>query len=448
MADNVTLNSATVAGGKTIASEDIAGVQFQRVKLALGATGADLGDVSNVNPLTVQMGGASVGAFGDLITAENFPLVQLDFVYGINTQTGVSAVLNTGVADTNNSRLRLQTGTNSAGSAIFMSKRTAKYRAGQGMTVRFTSVFTTGAANSTQINGFGSATNGYFFGYNGSTFGVLHRNNGSDTWVAQSSWNGDKCNGAGVSAFTINPTLGNVFQIRYPYLGYGVITFWILNPTTGTWILCHTIQYPNTSATTQLSNPNLTYYAQVLNSGNTSNLTLYVGSVAALLTGQRSFVSNPRWAADASKAVTAAGGETAVLSIKNCTTYNTVTNRSLIRLASIAVGGQTSNTVVTIRLRVGATLGGSPAYTTIDGTTADNGVTITAGNSIASKDTAATTAAGGMYVFNLTMNGAGTVFYDLTAQDIFISPAEILTVSAQVGANATVAVGLNWNEDI
>jgi len=49
MADNTLLNVGT--GGDTIASDDIAGVKFQRVKLIHGNDGVNDGDVSTTNPL-------------------------------------------------------------------------------------------------------------------------------------------------------------------------------------------------------------------------------------------------------------------------------------------------------------------------------------------------------------------------------------------------------------
>ena len=447
MTSNVILNAPTVGGGQTVATEDISGVQFQRVKLAMGASGQDLGDVSGTNPMVVEMGGASVTAFGDLITAENTPLVQMDFVYGINTQTGVTTIVGTGVADTSASRLRLQTGTGATGSAIFTSRKTAKYRAGQGMTARFTKVFTTGAPNSQQYAGFGTAADGYFIGFNGADFGILHRNAGADTWVLQGSWNGDKCNGTGPSAFTIDPTMGNVYQIRYPYLGYGVITFWVLNPATGRWLLAHVIQYPNTSTAVQISNPNLNYYDAVVNAGNTSNLISYTGSVAALLSGVRSFTGNPKWAYDNNKSTITA--ETNLFSLKNATTYNGVVNRGLLRLNSLSLAHAGAITSLGVcRLRINATLGGTATYAAINGTTADNGVTITAGNSITSANTIHTTATGGSYIFNLTVAGDSNAVIDLTPYDLYVAPGEILTVSAFSSASATMGACLGWTEDI
>lgn len=51
MADNTLLNAGT--GGDNIATDDIGGVKFQRMKLIHGADGTNDGDVSRANPLPV-----------------------------------------------------------------------------------------------------------------------------------------------------------------------------------------------------------------------------------------------------------------------------------------------------------------------------------------------------------------------------------------------------------
>lgn len=61
MADNVETNAGT--GGAVVASDDIAGVQFQRVKIVVGADGVNDGDVASGNPLPVaQATAASLNA--------------------------------------------------------------------------------------------------------------------------------------------------------------------------------------------------------------------------------------------------------------------------------------------------------------------------------------------------------------------------------------------------
>jgi len=52
MADNVELNPGS--GGAVVATDEIGGAQYQRVKLTLGANGVNDGDVSSANPLPIQ----------------------------------------------------------------------------------------------------------------------------------------------------------------------------------------------------------------------------------------------------------------------------------------------------------------------------------------------------------------------------------------------------------
>jgi len=55
--DNTILS--TGSGGDTIATDDIAGIKFQRVKLVEGADGVNDGDISSANPLPVEQIGAT-----------------------------------------------------------------------------------------------------------------------------------------------------------------------------------------------------------------------------------------------------------------------------------------------------------------------------------------------------------------------------------------------------
>ena len=54
MADNVSVNTSTPGTPAVIASDDISGTQFQRIKLTLGADGVNDGDVSATNPIPVN----------------------------------------------------------------------------------------------------------------------------------------------------------------------------------------------------------------------------------------------------------------------------------------------------------------------------------------------------------------------------------------------------------
>ena len=85
----------------------------------------------------------------------------------------------------------------------------------------------------------------------------------TDTFIPQSTWNGDKLNGSGASGVTLNPTKGNVFQIGIQYLGFGVVTFQVevcpSNSNDAQFVTVHTIKFPNTQTTTNVSQPSFPF---------------------------------------------------------------------------------------------------------------------------------------------------------------------------------------------
>jgi len=94
MADNTTLNSGS--GGDTIATDDIAGVKHQRVKIEYGVDGSAT-DVSDTNPLPIDDAGGSLTVDGtvtaELSATDNAVLDQLELntSYGDSTGGGTEA---------------------------------------------------------------------------------------------------------------------------------------------------------------------------------------------------------------------------------------------------------------------------------------------------------------------------------------------------------------------
>ena len=406
-----------------------------------------------INTPTVDLSPGNESAFGVLETGELTPVLQMDFIYGINIQVGktnISGLTGGGTVDTLNNRLRLQSGTNTAGFAVYQSYRAAKYRAGQGIVARWTSVFGQPVINNLQEMGAGNESDGYMFGYwtNGQ-FGIIYRSWGTNLFIPQTSWNGDKSDGTGASGFTLAPTNGNVYMVKYPFLGYGNILFFIEDGSAG-FVNVHTILYANTSTNIQISNPNLSFWARSINSGSQSNVIVYSGSVGFFLSGTRSFISNPKWCA--SSGLVAVTAETNILSIQNCSSYNGVTNRSQIRINSIGISSTFTGVggVVTINLRTPVTFGAAQTFTTINGTTANNGTNITAGNSIASQSTTLSSVAGNK-IFTIVGSGANNTsqnqVLDMTPYDIYIAPGDTLSISAS-GTSSSVIVSVTWTEDI
>ena len=85
MADNTTLNTGT--GGDVIASDDIGGVKYQRVKLIHGADGINSGDVSNVNPFPTTVTSAlpaGTNTIGNVLVTPDVGVVST-----VNSSTSV-----------------------------------------------------------------------------------------------------------------------------------------------------------------------------------------------------------------------------------------------------------------------------------------------------------------------------------------------------------------------
>lgn len=440
--DTQTHLAAITASGTTTLTA-IAGTGGVDPALPIGM--AATGNVAITNEPTVILPHANLGPFGDLEVMELTPVCHLSFVTGTRSQLLTTSTANSATVDTNAGRLRLQSGTNSAGSAIAYSARPVSYRPGQGVVARFTALFTAGAADSIQIAGMGNSSDGYFFGYNGATFGISRRQGGTHTWVAQAAWNGDVCDGNGASGFDLDPSKGVPLMIKYPFLGYGNIRFYVQNPATSLWILVHTIRYANSSADLQIDNPCLSFYAQSINAGAVSNQTLLIGSVGVFIDGPRVFLG-PQFSTDNSKASITT--ETNVLTLRSATTVNGATNRGLIRVRQISVFTDANSGNATFRLRKNTTLGGTPSFAAISGTTADAGVTLTSAQSVASRDTAGTTTTGGDVIWTVVVFNDSTGIIDLTSQDIWIAPGETLTISGTATASATLGAAINWSEDV
>ena len=112
-----------------------------------------------------------------MLVAEKTPIVQLVSTYGITDRTDTTVVA-TGTTGKDNSGFFVSTGATAGASAAIRSHRHTSYHAGQGVEGDFTALFTAGVANSIQFAGLYTATDGAGFGYDGISYGVLHRHGG------------------------------------------------------------------------------------------------------------------------------------------------------------------------------------------------------------------------------------------------------------------------------
>ena len=472
-------------------------------------------------------------AFGEQAVSELTPVVQVQFPYNINTDIWEIRD-NNGTASVVSNMANLSTGAAANQSSTILTRVPVKYNPGQGAIVRGTPLYTTGAANSTQYWGIGNTTDGYFFGFNGTAFGILRRQGGkpetqrltvttgsshaenititlnsvadatvavtntadvtltaneiaahdysdvgegweahsmgdrvfftsysdgakagtytlsgatsavgtfaqslagvaaTETVVAQTAWSEDVMDGTGPSGVTLDPTKGNVYQIRYQWLGFGAVEFSIEKPSTGALVLVHRIEYANANTVPSVDNPTLPLYASARNTSNTSDIVLQVGSMGGFVEGRAPTQGLPH-----SLSVEASGigtTETPVMTIHNHDIYQSTVNRvrGMFTLASAAVEGTQPSTV---RIRKNATLTGA-SFSALD-----------VNASVMHVDTAATAVSGGTIVFSESVEKIGSVSIDLEKLGIDLVPPEFLTLSIEASAATVETVStLNWQE--
>jgi len=376
-----------------------------------------------------------VTAFGDLRVAELTPKVHLTFPYNINTDIVDTTVANGGTVTAADSMAVVQTSAATNGEAEFSSRRVLTYRSGLGGMVRFTALFTTGVASSTQYIGVGDETDGFFFGYDGITFGILRRQDGVEFWEPQTSWNVDVMDGndgaANPSNVPLDTTKINVFQINYQWLGAGQIEFSVEDPNTGLFVPVHRIKYANANTIPSIYNANLPLHAHVVNEGNASNITLKTASMAAFVEG-KSIPLGPTNNFNASKSIST---EEFLFSLRNKATINSVNSRVRMILKQISAGND-ANALSTIRVYSNATLDITPTWTNVNGD-----------DSCVEVDTTADYVSGGRLLFQGVVGKDSGATFDLDNLDIQIVPSDIITITAEAGQAGVQSVALTWQED-
>lgn len=188
--DTVSANAVATLSRSVLFGANENGATYSNVRV----TDSGALEVSNVGPS---------GAFGELLTVSARPRVQIDAVYGlVNTDT--ETLTDTGGSATAaSSMFSVSTGTSPGGFGVIRSRRMVRYSPGQGVRFRFTALFTSpGVASSFQLAGAFNALDGLFFGYSGTTFGVMRRIAGAQQIVRLTVTTG--ATGAGTITVTLN----------------------------------------------------------------------------------------------------------------------------------------------------------------------------------------------------------------------------------------------------
>ncbi len=213
----------------------------------------DNGDIINI-PTTAE-GHLEVAIhepllpFGSLHTENLTPVFQTDAVYGVNSGQTLPTSSGSGSATSTNNMFDVSTGTTIYSQGVLQGRKRLRYRAGQGIVGRFAGYFTTPVANSYQLLGFGTASDGVYFGHgdtsdlSNTSFGILYVRGGvrevKTLTVSTGATSASNCtvtlNG---TAFTVPLTnASNIQRTVYDISRYTGYTGWNAYPASSTTVI-------------------------------------------------------------------------------------------------------------------------------------------------------------------------------------------------------------------
>ena len=374
-------------------------------------------------------------AFNEVKVAEKSTILELKSIFGKSTfrdtftTTGTAAISNN-IGDSEYTLYA--TGANDL--ATMASLQRGKYIAGLmgevGMGVRLPQVLT-----SNQYVQFGlyDDSNGFYFRYSKDGLGVGRRRDGIDSNFTQSNLNLDKLDGAGPSAFTLNPSNGYIYNIKFSWYGYGVIEYLLFGPITPngtqTEIVMHR-QY--VSGQTSIKSPHLPIRIDVGNGGTVGSNLAYVSGRKYAIVGKYTPVYRPSASYVSSININSSTTFLPVISIRRKATYLGIP----VRITGADIQCSTPQWIMV------KTTG------TLTGATWVNPPNQVATETAIEQDTTSTALTGGVIVWMGYVDKSVTRAIDLN-DDFDLQENLPLTITAMNGTNQSgnVSIALRWTEE-
>lgn len=341
--------------------------------------------------------GANLDAFSRVRTSHPTGLFAAQCQYDAEPllfETGNTA---SGTAPAHSSATRMVTlACTGTGTSFIQSYEYIPYQAGKSQLIFVTGVIGAAVASTVTEVGAFDANNGLFLRQaSDGTISVVRRTSTSggvvDNVIAQADWNLDKLDGTGSSGITFDVTDTFILVIDAQFLAMGRVRFGL--DIGGQIVYCHQSLHANVLQVPYMQTLSLPVQMLLTSTGGTKNTTRFK---CASVSSEGGFADDLGYAfSTAEGTVTAASGaRTHILSLRPLTTFNSITNRSRLRLTSVELF-VTGSTPVFWELCVGSTFSVAPTYAAVNSTysafESGTGGTLTAGTlAIASGYVAAT----------------------------------------------------------
>ncbi len=365
--------------------------------------------------------------FGDTLTAELHPVAGWTFAYNVNADIVNTALTGDGSVTHSDAMAILSTTAASASSARISTKRPLRYLPGLGGIVRFTVIYSPPVVGSKQLIGLGTTENGFLMGYIDTDFVVVRLSDSVENSIPS-----DKFNFPAMPE--VDFTKGNVFVVRYQWLGFGPIIFAIEVPDqVGNFEPFHIIKYPNTAIVPSVLNPTMPVTAYVENTTNDSNIVLKTSSSMAFREGAYIPATDPLTLIRSFEGSATITTEVPILAVRAKTTYQSVTNliSPLVGAFSFVTDGTKS---VIFRIYRGGSLTGA-SWSDFNTNT-----------SSLESDTSASALSNGVFVFAYDLAKIDSKVDKIEDWNLVLEPGEILTITAQSAGSNDVNVTVLMEE--
>jgi hypothetical protein len=446
LADNTRLNVG--AGGDVIATDDISDVKYQRVKLIHGADGTNDGDVQKYNGLPVHTDLRAQDAFGRARVSNPTTLFESATQYNKHRLYWEETLAGsaTSTHSTAAAAVTLAVTASASDSVERQTRAYHRYEPGKAQLIYMSGNMKAAVAGVDKRIGYFDDDNGAFFEQNGTTaLNVVIRSKVSgsvvNTKVAQASWNIDVMDGTGVSGHTLDISKVQIFLIDIEWLGVGSVRFGFIHEDEVHYV--HEFRHANQETTTYMGTANLPCRYEIDNTtgANTADM-LAICTAVISEGGVFDEIGSPFSATNGTTTRAVPTGWGPMLSIRPKQTFNSVTNRGLIRIEDVVAYALTQ--ACAVRVIYGATLTNA-SFTSVSD------------DSIVEYDVSATALSGGidMTSFFVERQGGHSIPHE-TQYPIFLNAAgshptspytDSVTIAMSRLSSATNATtSISWNE--
>ena len=335
--------------------------------------------------------------FGEVSAVPNVVQTGWNFPYNINPVQVRQFTIGGGTITHSGNQAVVSTNGVSGDVAFIRTDGSISYTPGIGAIARFTAIFAEPVDGLLQLIGIGDFNDGWFFGYDGLKFGILRRSKSTgvviDTWTYQDCWNQDR-------RVDQNWQKGNVFQIAFEWLGFGM-QYFAVEYKGGNIEDVHHLEYANKNVDTSVDIPSLPISMGIAAFAPGITASMSSPSAVAMAQGD-SFPTAFTVPIGYSRSQSVTAGTNYVFTILNPETYEGKENKLYLESALLTFTNDTNKSVVVSVLF--NTILTDPVFTDI-----------ATGITPAQADIAATAVTNGLEVVTFTVQRAQGIPLDLTS---------------------------------